>query len=364
MKKVLFIDRDGTIIKEPPVDFQVDSLEKLSFIPHAISVLGRIATLGEWELVMATNQDGLGSVSFPFDDFRIPHNKMIEVLAGEGVHFDDQLIDPSLPADNSPNRKPGIGMFGKYLTSDYDMTNSYVIGDRDTDVQLAKNLGAKAILFRNTTNDSYPDLVTDSWDRIYDHLRFEQRVAIVERKTNETDIKIELDLDGNSRNSTVDTGLHFFDHMLQQIPHHSGVLLNIKVVGDLAVDEHHTMEDTAIALGEAFLVALASKRGIERYGFALPMDECQATVLLDFSGRIDFVWDVCLNREMVGDTPTEMFSHFFKSFAQAAKCNLHIAATGCNEHHKIEGIFKAFARTIKQAINRTTTELPSSKGVL
>lgn len=365
MKKALFIDRDGTIIKEPPVDFQVDSLEKLSFVPHAISALQKIAQMNEWELVMASNQDGLGTSSFPQEDFEKPHNKMLEILQGEDITFHEQLIDPSMPEDNSPNRKPGIGMFGKYLTNEYDMDKSYVIGDRLTDVQLAKNLGCRAILFQGAgTQNDYAELVTDDWNAIYAYLRFGERRAQVVRKTNETDIKIVLDLDGGSSRSTIATGLHFFDHMLMQIPHHASVLLDVAVTGDLEVDEHHTMEDTAIALGEAFYQALGSKRGIERYGFALPMDECDAQVLLDFGGRIDFIWDVTFAREYIGDTPTEMFEHFFKSFAAAAKCNLHIRAAGENEHHKIEAVFKAFARALKQAINRTGSNLPSSKGTL
>lgn len=364
MKKALFIDRDGTIITEPPIDFQVDSLEKLSFVPLAIGALQRIAALGEYELVMASNQDGLGTDSFPSETFWTPHNKMLEILEGEGVRWDDQLIDPSMPAENSPNRKPEIGMFGKYLSGDYDLSQSYVIGDRLTDVQLAKNLGARAILFQAENDNKDCVLVTNDWNKIYDHLRFEQRTAVIVRKTNETYIKIEIDLDADGRKSTIDTGLKFLDHMLQQIPHHAGVLLNVSVKGDLEVDEHHTMEDTAIALGEVLYKALGSKRGIERYGFSLPMDECDATVLLDFGGRIDFRWSVDFSRERVGDVPTEMFEHFFKSFAEAAKCNLHITATGTNEHHKIEGVFKAFARALRQAINRTSNTLPSSKGVL
>lgn len=364
MKKVLFIDRDGTIIKEPPVDFQVDSLEKLTFIPHAISALARIAALGEYELVMASNQDGLGAASFPSETFWKPHNKMCEILAGEGVVFDDELIDPSLPEENSPNRKPGIGMFGRYMTGEYDLAQSYVIGDRLTDVELAKNLGTQAILFQNVAGNADVAVATNDWNRIYDLLRLENRSATIVRQTSETHVSIEIDLDADGRKSQISTGLNFFDHMLQQLPHHAGILLNINVSGDLEVDEHHTMEDAAIALGEVFLRALASKRGVERYGFSLPMDECEATVLLDFGGRIDFRWNVEFSRELIGDTPTEMFEHFFKSFAEAAKCNLHISASGKNEHHKIEAVFKAFARAVKQAINRTGNTLPSSKGVL
>lgn len=367
MKRVLFIDRDGTIIVEPPVDFQVDSLEKLEFIPGSITALGRIAGLG-YELVMATNQDGLGTESFPEADFQAPHDKMMRTLSGEGVLFDDVLIDRTFPADNVPTRKPGTGMFGRYLNSEeYDMAASYVIGDRMTDVELAENLGARAILFRpegtlEQTRECV-DLVTDNWMRVYEFLRSGVRSAEVRRATRETDIYIRVDLDRRGE-SRVSTGLRFFDHMLDQIVHHAGVTLVVEVTGDLDVDEHHTVEDTAIALGEAFYEALGNKRGIERYGYALPMDECRAMVLLDFGGRIDFEWDVDFAREYVGDVPTEMFSHFFKSFASAARCNLHITARGENEHHKIEGVFKAFARAIRQAINVHSEELPSSKGIL
>ncbi|MFI3323401.1 MAG: bifunctional histidinol-phosphatase/imidazoleglycerol-phosphate dehydratase HisB [Rikenellaceae bacterium] len=374
MKRVLIIDRDGTIIVEPPVDYQVDSLEKLEFKAGAITALSRIAEL-DFELVMASNQDGLGTASFPTEDFEGAQNKMLQTLRGEGVLFDDILIDPSLPEENSPARKPGIGMFGAYLTGEYDLASSYVIGDRLTDVQLAKNLGAKAIYLadrevgveqlREAGLEDICSLVSDDWSEIYTTLRLGERRVSVERNTSETQIKLTLDLDG-ALSSRVDTGLKFFDHMIDQIVHHAGVSLVLDVVGDLAVDEHHTMEDVAIVLGEAFYAALGSKRGVGRYGFALPMDECRAMALLDFGGRIDFDWNVEFCRERIGDTPTEMFSHFFKSFAAAAHCNLHLSAVGENEHHKIEGVFKAFARAIRAAISRQGFgfELPSSKGIL
>ena len=374
MKKVLFIDRDGTLIEEPPVDYQVDSLEKLAFVPKAITAMNRIASL-DYELVMATNQDGLGTDSFPEETFWPAHNLMLKTLEGEGVRFDDILIDRSMPADNAPTRKPRTGMFGKYLNGEYDMANSFVIGDRPSDIELARNLGAKGILLQPTESgrallaeqgllDSCV-LITDDWDRIWQFLRAGARTAEIHRKTRETDIRVAIDLDGSGE-SHVDTGLKFFDHMLEQIVHHAGVSLVVEAKGDLEVDEHHTIEDTAIVLGEAVFRALGSKLGIERYGYCLPMDECKAIVLLDFGGRIDFQWNVEFHRERVGDVPTEMFRHFFKSFAEAAHCNLHIAANGENEHHKIEGVFKAFSRALRMAIARNSFkfELPSSKGVL
>ena len=374
MKRALFVDRDGTIIVEPPVDYQVDSLEKLEFVPGAISALKSIAEL-DFELVMATNQDGLGTASFPEDTFHPAHNKMLKTLAGEGVVFADQLIDRSFPEDNAPTRKPRTGMFGKYLSGEYDLANSYVVGDRLTDVELAWNLGAKAILLQPQEvgeqmlqGREYAAccvLVSDNWWDVAELLRRSERRAEVVRSTRETDIRIALDLDGVDE-SKIDTGLKFFDHMLDQIPHHSGISLEVSCKGDLEVDEHHTMEDVAIALGEAIRTALGSKRGIDRYGFVLPMDECQAMVLLDFGGRADFVWSVPFTRERVGDVPTEMFKHFFKSMCVAMQCNLHIEAKGENNHHLIEGVFKAFARALKMAIRRDvfSYELPSSKGVL
>lgn len=374
MKRALFVDRDGTIIVEPPVDYQVDSLEKLEFVPGAISALRSIAEL-DFELVMATNQDGLGTKSFPEDTFHPAHNKMLKTLRGEGVEFSDQLIDRSFPEDNAPTRKPRTGMFGKYLSGEYDMARSYVVGDRLTDVELAWNLGAQAILLRPKAEGEQMlqgkeyaaccVLVTDNWWDVAEWLRRTERRAEVVRSTRETDIRIAIDLDGKGE-SKIDTGLKFFDHMLDQIPHHSGISLEVVCRGDLEVDEHHTMEDVAIALGEAIRTALGSKRGIDRYGFVLPMDECQAMVLLDFGGRADFVWSVPFTRERVGDVPTEMFKHFFKSMCVAMQCNLHIEAKGENNHHLIEGVFKAFARALKMAIRRDvfSYELPSSKGVL
>ena len=374
MKKVLFVDRDGTILAEPPEDYQVDSLEKLEFIPGAISALSSLAQL-DYELVLASNQDGLGSNTFPEDTFWPAHTKMMRTLAGEGVFFDNQLIDPTFPQDNMPTRKPGTGMFGEYMTGEYDLAASYVIGDRLTDVELAHNLGAKAILLQPAAlgaamlkDKPYAStcvLTTNRWSEIAEFLRRTERRAEVVRKTSETDIRIEVDLDGGGE-SQVDTGLKFFDHMLWQIPHHAGVSLTALCKGDLEVDEHHTMEDVAIALGEAIYQALGSKRGIDRYGFVLPMDECRAMVLIDFGGRADFVWDVPFTREMVGDVPTEMFKHFFKSLCVAMRCNLHIEARGENNHHLIEGVFKAFARALKMAVRRDVFkyDLPSSKGVL
>lgn len=374
MKKVLIIDRDGTLIVEPPIDFQVDSLEKLEFVPGVITAMSRIASL-DFELVMASNQDGLGTDSFPEETFHGAQNKMLSILRGEGVEFDDILIDPSFPEENSPSRKPGVGMFGEYLSGEYDLASSYVIGDRLTDVQLAKNLGAKAIYIAQREEgvkqlseaglENICVLVTDDWNEIYTMLRLSERRVTIERNTAETKIALTLDLDGGL-SSSIATGLKFFDHMLDQIVHHAGVSMQLSVDGDLEVDEHHTMEDVAIVIGEAFYKALGAKRGIGRYGFALPMDECRAMALIDFGGRIDFDWQVEFKREMIGDTPTEMFSHFFKSFAAAAHCNLHLSATGDNEHHKIEGVFKAFSRAIRTAISRQGFgfELPSSKGIL
>lgn len=374
MKRALFVDRDGTIIVEPPVDYQVDSLEKLEFVPGAISALRSVAEL-DFELVLATNQDGLGTDSFPEQTFFPAHNKMLSTLRGEGVEFADQLIDRSFPEDNAPTRKPRTGMFGKYLSEEYDMSQSFVVGDRLTDVELAANLGAKAILLQPQKQGeqmlqgkpyaSACQLITPSWAAVAEFLRREERRAEVARITRETDICVALDLDGKGE-SEIDTGLKFFDHMLDQIAHHSGMSLKVQCKGDLEVDEHHTMEDVAIALGEAILQALGSKRGIDRYGFVLPMDECRAMVLIDFGGRADFVWEVEFTRDRVGDVPTEMFKHFFKSLCVAMRCNLHIKAEGENNHHLIEGVFKAFARALKMAVRRDvfSYDLPSSKGVL
>lgn len=373
-KRVLFVDRDGTIIVEPPVDYQVDSLEKLEFVKGAISALRSIAEL-DYELVLASNQDGLGTASFPEATFWPAHTKMLRTLEGEGVRFADQLIDRSMPEDDAPTRKPRTGMFGKYLGGDYSLAESYVIGDRATDVELAFNLGAKAVLLQSPEQGGamlegkhYAAscvLMTDDWSGVAEFLRRTERRAETVRRTAETDIRIVVDLDGKG-GSHIDTGLKFFDHMLDQIAHHSGMSLVAECRGDLQVDEHHTIEDTAIALGESIFKALGSKRGIDRYGFVLPMDECRAMVLLDFGGRADFVWDVPFTREYVGDVPTEMFRHFFKSLCVAMRCNLHIEARGENNHHLIEGVFKAFARALKMAVRRDVFayDLPSSKGVL
>ena len=374
MDKLLIIDRDGTILVEPPVDYQIDSIAKTDFVPGAISGMKALSTLG-YQLVMCSNQDGLGTASFPMEDFLPPQEMMLRVLASEGVRFDDILIDPTLPEDHAPTRKPGTGMFGNYLTGAYDLSASYVIGDRLTDVQLAKNLGARAILLQEpaAANGALAEkgladtcaLCTTSWAEVAEYLRRTTRVATTVRNTRETRISITVDLDGRLP-SHVDTGLKFFDHMLDQIAHHGGLSLQVQCQGDLEVDEHHTMEDVAIALGNTLREALGDKRGIERYGFALPMDECKALVLLDLGGRIDFDWDVTFTREYVGATPTEMFRHFFYSLCAALQCNLHISARGDNNHHLIEGVFKAFARSLRAAIHRQPFNyaLPSSKGVL
>ncbi len=362
MKKVLFIDRDGTIIIEPE-DEQIDSLEKLEFYPKAISVLRKISAELDYELVMVTNQDGLGTDSFPEDTFLPAHNKMLTTLKNEGVEFSEIVIDKSFPDENLPTRKPGTALLQKYIDGDFDLANSYVIGDRETDIQLAKNLGTKSILISNDNSDA--TITTHDWDVIFDKLKKENRSAIIERKTKETEIKIELNLDGKGEH-TIATGLNFFDHMLAQLAQHSLCDLNINVKGDLEVDEHHTIEDTAIALGEAFLKALGNKKQIERYGFMLPMDDVIASVAIDFSGRSWINWKAKFKREYIGDMPTEMFYHFFKSFSDAAKCNLYIKAKGNNEHHKIEAIFKALGRSIKQAVSKSSSnpDVPSTKGII
>jgi imidazoleglycerol-phosphate dehydratase/histidinol-phosphatase len=375
LKRALFIDRDGTIIVEPPVDFQVDSLEKLEFVPRVMHNLNFIKSHLDFELVMVTNQDGLGTDSFPTPDFEAPHNKMLRTLEGEGIVFDDIVIDKTFEHENAPTRKPGIALLGKYTSGEYDLAGSFVIGDRITDVLLARNLGAKAIFIADEEQgkakideaglNDVCALITPSWDRISDFLRGGSRTASVKRTTSETDIDIAIDLDGTGA-CDISTGLGFFDHMLCQIGKHSGMNLTVKVKGDTWVDEHHTIEDTAIALGNALRIALGDKRGIERYGFVLPMDDCQCTVALDFGGRSWLVWDAEFHREKIGEMPTEMFLHFFKSLSDSARMNLYISARGDNEHHKIEGIFKALARAIKMAIRRDvfTYQLPSTKGVL
>ena len=374
MKKVLFIDRDGTLIVEPPVDYQVDSLEKLEFVPGVFRNLYRIRHFLDYELVIVTNQDGLGTKSFPYEQFIGPHDKFLKTFANEDVVFDDILIDRSMPEDNAPTRKPRTGMMGKYMGTDYDLSSSFVIGDSLTDIELAANLSAKAIFLgsegqaseieKNGLSD-HCALIASSWDQIWDFLSGPARTAELNRETKETKIHIRLNLDG-SGTSHISTGLGFFDHMLEQIPRHSGVDLDLVADGDLQVDEHHTVEDTALALGEAFHKALGEKRGIMRYGFLLPMDDSLAQVAVDFGGRNWLVWDVAFSREKIGDVPTELFFHFFKSFSDAAKCNLNIKAEGENEHHKIEAIFKAFAKAIKMAIKKDpyNNNLPSTKGVL
>lgn len=378
-KKILFIDRDGTLVIEPPVDYQLDALEKLEFYPKVMRNLGFIRANLDFEFVMVTNQDGLGTSSFPEETFWPAHNLMMKTLEGEGITFDNICIDRSMPADNAPTRKPRTGMLTHYLdNSDYDLAGSFVIGDRATDVELAYNLGCRAILLQDDTRilneasagcgkdlESVCALATTDWDRIAEYLFAGERCAEIRRTTAETDICVSLNLDGHGR-SDISTGLGFFDHMLEQIARHSGMDLNIQVRGDLHVDEHHTIEDTALALGECLYRALGNKRGMERYGYALPMDDCLCQVCLDFGGRPWLVWDAEFRRERIGEMPTEMFLHFFKSLSDAARMNLNIKAEGQNEHHKIEGIFKALARAIKMAVKRDIWhyELPSSKGVL
>lgn len=379
MKKVLFIDRDGTLIHEPE-DYQVDNLEKLEFYPEALFYLKKIALETDYLLVMVTNQDGLGTDSYPEENFWPIQDFMLKTFANEGVEFEDIFIDRSFPEDNSPDRKPNLGMLkGKYLENEqYDLRNSFMIGDRLTDVEFAYNFGGKGI-FIDTHEDLGENevendktkvldaiaLKTDSWKKIYEFLKLQARTAEISRKTNETDISIKLNLDGSGR-SEIDTGIAFFDHMLDQLARHGQMDLEISVKGDLEVDEHHTIEDTAIALGEVFNDALGNKLGMERYGFCLPMDDCLAQVAIDFGGRNWLVWETEFKREMIGKMPTEMFYHFFKSFTDGARANLNIKAEGNNEHHKIEAIFKAFAKAIKMAVKRDTEKmiLPSTKGML
>ena len=375
MKKILFIDRDGTLVLEPD-DEQIDSLEKLEFYPEVFTYLGKISKELDYELVMVTNQDGLGTKTFPEEFFWPAHNKLLNSFKNEGVTFSEIFIDRSFPNDNASTRKPRTGMLTNYLdNSEYNLSESYVIGDRISDMELAKNLNSKGILInidniklKEETKNDFDDVIslkTNSWSEIYSHLKLKDRVVKKKRKTNETDIVMNLNLDGKGK-STIDTGISFFDHMLDQLARHGGVDLDLKINGDLDVDEHHTIEDTGIILGEAFHDALGEKIGIERYGFCLPMDDCLAQVSIDFGGRSWLVWEAEFKREMIGKMPTEMFMHFFKSFCDGAKANLHIKAEGKNEHHKIEAIFKAFARTIKQAIKRDPEKmiLPSTKGNL
>ena len=362
MKKVLFIDRDGTLVIEPPLDNQLDSLEKLEFYPGVFQWLSKIAVEFDYELVMVTNQDGLGTDSFPEDTFWPAQNKIIQAFKNEGIEFSEVLIDKSFPEENSPNRKPGIGLLNQFIYGDYDLANSYVIGDRATDIELAKNLNAQGIFIGE--NDSGAVLSTSSWQDIYHYLKAKPRVAITHRLTNETDIEIIVNLDGNGK-SAISTGIGFFDHMLEQVSKHGNIGLSVDVKGDLEIDEHHTIEDVAITFGETFLKALGSKKGIERYGFFIPMDDCLAQVVIDFGGRPWLVWETEFKREMIGEMPTEMFMHFFKSFSDAARCNLNIKAEGDNEHHKIEAIFKAFAKAMRMATTKTGNfSIPSTKGSL
>lgn len=375
MKKILFIDRDGTLVLEPG-DEQIDSLEKLEFYPEVFTYLGKISKELDYELVMVTNQDGLGTKSFPEEFFWPAHNKLLNSFKNEGVKFSEIFIDRSFPNDNASTRKPRTGMLTNYLdNSEYNLSESYVIGDRISDMELAKNLNSKGILInidniklKEETKNDFDDVIslkTNSWSEIYSHLKLKDRVVKKKRKTNETDIVMNLNLDGKGK-SKIDTGISFFDHMLDQLARHGGIDLDLKINGDLDVDEHHTIEDAGITLGEAFHDALGEKIGIERYGFCLPMDDCLAQVSIDFGGRSWLVWEAEFKREMIGKMPTEMFMHFFKSFCDGAKANLNIKAEGKNEHHKIEAIFKAFARTIKQAIKRDPEKmiLPSTKGNL
>ncbi|MBX2928106.1 MAG: bifunctional histidinol-phosphatase/imidazoleglycerol-phosphate dehydratase HisB [Saprospiraceae bacterium] len=378
MKKVLFIDRDGTLVLEP-ADYQLDSLEKLEFYPGVFSWLPRIFIELDYELVIVTNQDGLGTAAFPEDTFWPAHNKMLQAFANEGVHFSAEHIDRTYPRDKAPTRKPGTAMLTSYMDSGvYDLSASFVIGDRLTDMQLAKNLGCRGIWLNSTPElgagelphgaEALSDVIalaTTQWEEIWRFLKLPARSAKVHRATKETDIAIDLLLDGEGR-SDIHTGIGFFDHMLDQLARHSGCDLHIRVAGDLHIDEHHTIEDTALALGEAFHKALADKLGMERYGFCLPMDDCLAQAAVDFGGRPWLVWEAEFKREKIGDMPTELFFHFFKSLSDAARCNLHIRAEGQNEHHKIEAIFKALARAIRMALRRDPERmtLPSTKGVL
>ena len=377
MKKVLFIDRDGTLIKEP-ADEQIDSFEKLVFYPKVFTYLSKIAKELDFEIVMITNQDGLGTDVYSENTFWPVHNFVIQSFENEGVIFEEQFIDKTFAKDNAPTRKPNTGLLTKYFNEDYDLENSFVIGDRLTDIELAKNLGSKGIFINDNTNlgtdeitvkrdalDQFIALESNDWEEIYKFLKAKERTGSIERNTNETKIKIDLNLDGTGQ-SNIETGIAFFDHMLDQIARHGQLDLNIKVDGDLEVDEHHTIEDTAIALGEVFATTLGNKLGIERYGFSLPMDDCFAQAAIDFGGRNWLVWEADFKREMIGKMPTEMFFHFFKSFTDGAKCNLNIKAEGTNEHHKIEAIFKAFAKAIKVAVKRDVEKmiLPSTKGML
>lgn len=362
MKKVLFIDRDGTLVIEPPIDFQLDSFEKLEFYPQVFQYLAKIAKELEYEIVMVTNQDGLGTASFPETTFWPVQEFILKSFENEGVEFSEVLIDRSFPHENLPTRKPGTGMLTHYIKGNYDLENSFVIGDRETDIELAKNLGAKSI-FIGESNES-ATFSNKKWEEIYQFLTKTPRKAKVYRKTSETTISVELNLDGTGK-SEISTGLNFLNHMLEQLSKHGNLDLTIVAEGDLEIDEHHTMEDIAISLGECFAKALGNKKGIERYGFLLPMDDCLAQVAIDFGGRPWLVWEAEFKREFVGDVPTEMIYHFFKSFSDAAKCNLNMKVEGNNEHHKIESLFKAFAKAIKMAVQKNDDfSIPSTKGIL
>lgn len=362
MKKILFIDRDGTLVIEPPTDYQLDSLEKLTFYPGVFQWLSRISAELDYTLIMVTNQDGLGTNSFPESTFWPAHNKIIEAFNNENIKFEEILIDKTFPEESAPTRKPNTGLLTKYIYGNYDLKNSFVIGDRDSDVQLAKNLKAQAIFIGEENNEAV--LCTKKWKDIYDYLKKKPRKATVTRKTKETEIEVTVNLDGSGL-SKLNTGIGFFNHMLEQISKHGNIDVSINVSGDLEIDEHHTIEDVAITLGQSILKALGSKKGIERYGFLLPMDDCLAQVALDFGGRPWLVWQVNFKREKIGQMPTEMFMHFFKSFSDSAKCNLNIKAEGDNEHHKIEAIFKAFAKAMKMSIRQSDNfTIPSTKGTL
>lgn len=367
MKNVLFIDRDGTLILEPE-DFQIDAFEKLNFLPGMITFLGKIARETDFELVMVSNQDGLGTTSFPEETFHPVQDFILQTLENEGIVFSEIFIDRSFAKDNLPTRKPNVGLLQKYFSDEYDLKNSFVIGDRETDVQLAKNLGSKAIFIKNASFEIAEVenvFIAENWQEIYEFLKLPPRIVLHKRTTKETEIEIELNLDGGGK-SEISTGISFFDHMLEQLSKHGNLDLKIAAKGDLEVDEHHTIEDVAITLGEAFNLALTDKRGMERYGFCLPMDDALAQVAIDFGGRNWCVWETEFRREMIGKMPTEMFFHFFKSFSDKALCNLNIKAEGTNEHHKIEAIFKAFAKAVKMAVRRdiSSDALPSTKGTL
>ena len=362
MKKVLFIDRDGTLAIEPPIDYQLDSLEKLEFYPGVFQGLSKIVNELDYELVMVTNQDGLGTDSFPEDTFWPAQNKIIQAFKNEGIEFSEVLIDKSFPEDNAPTRKPRTGLLQKYIHGNYDLDNSFVIGDRDSDIELAMNLKCQGIFIGEANENA--TLSTTNWNEIYQYLKSKPRIGYVKRVTKETEIEVEVNLDGSGKNE-ISTGIGFFDHMLEQISKHGNLDLNINVKGDLEIDEHHTIEDVAITLGEAFIKALGSKKSIERYGFLLPMDDCLTQVAIDFGGRPWLVWETEFKREMIGEMPTEMFMHFFKSFTDASKSNLNIKSEGDNEHHKIESIFKAFAKAIKMAVKKTDNySIPSTKGII